>query len=235
MKFGVVVFPGTNSDHDTHHVLSEVMGQEAVYLWHQERDLRGCDVVVLPGGFAHGDYLRCGAIAKFSPIMDAVQRHAQGGGIVMGICNGMQILQEAGLLPGTMLRNRELKFVCEHVYCRVERTDTPFTSACREGQLLRMPIAHNEGNFFVSDEELARLEAKRQVLFRYADAQGRVGEDSNPNGSAGNIAGILNERGNVMALMPHPERAAEEVLESADGRFIFQSLVDSLAGRLRSA
>lgn len=235
MKFGVTVFPGTNSDHDTYHVLADVMGQETVYLWHQERDLRSCDVVILAGGFAYGDYLRCGAIAKFSPIMKAVQRHAESGGIVLGICNGMQILQEAGMLPGTMLRNTNLKFICEHVYCRVERTDTPFTSACREGQLLRMPIAHNEGNFFVTDDELAELEANRQVLFRYTDANGEATEAANPNGSAGNIAGILNKEGNVMALMPHPERAAEEVLESADGRLIFQSLVDSLAGRLRPA
>ncbi len=228
VKFGVVVFPGSNCDHDTLHVLRDVMGQQAVYLWHRDTGLQGVDAVILPGGFSFGDYLRCGAIAKFSPILESIRGFAAQGGTVLGICNGFQILQEVGLLPGVMLPNRGLKFVCEHVCLRCERNDTVFSRACRQGQLLRIPIAHNDGNFFVTARELEQLEENRQILFRYCDSQGRVTDEANPNGALANIAGVINRQGNVAALMPHPERVAEDLLGGTDGRLLFQSLIESL-------
>jgi phosphoribosylformylglycinamidine synthase I len=228
MTFAIVVFPGSNCDHDAYHAARDVLGQDADYVWHKDTDLKGADVVILPGGFAHGDYLRCGAMARFSPIMREVQAFAARGGPVLGICNGFQVLLEAGLLPGAMLRNRSLKFQCEHVHIRVEQTDTPFTLACRRGQVLRIPIAHGEGNYFAEPEVIARLDANRQVVFRYTNAAGLVVDDANPNGSAAAIAGLCNEARNVVGLMPHPERACEPVLGSADGRLIFESVVAAL-------
>jgi phosphoribosylformylglycinamidine synthase I len=225
MKFGVVVFPGSNCDEDAYHAAAAVLGEEAEYIWHKETSLRNADVVILPGGFAHGDYLRTGAMARFSPIMQEVAAFAAAGGPVLGICNGFQVLLEAGLLPGAMLRNRDLKFHCEHVYVRVEQTDTPFTVACRPGQVLRIPIAHGEGNYFAEPDVLARLEANRQIVFRYTDAAGRATDAANPNGSASSIAGLCNERRNVVGLMPHPERACEAILGSTDGRVVFESAV----------
>jgi phosphoribosylformylglycinamidine synthase len=229
MKFAVVVFPGSNCDEDAYHAAKDVLGQRAEYIWHKDTDLRGADVVVLPGGFAHGDYLRTGAMARFSPIMREVEAFAARGGPVLGICNGFQVLLEAGLLPGAMLRNRGLKFICEQVHIRVEQTDTPFTAACRRGQVLRIPIAHGDGNYFAEPDVIARLESNRQVIFRYTNAAGEVSEAANPNGSAAAIAGLCNEARNVVGLMPHPERACESVLGSADGLLIFQSVVQSLA------
>jgi len=226
VKFGVVIFPGSNCDHDTHHVLKSVLGQETVFLWHQDTDLQDVDTVILPGGFAYGDYLRCGAIAKFSPILESVRRHAQDGKLVVGICNGFQILQEAGLLPGVMLRNAGLRFVCRHVWLRTENNQTLFTNACQEGQVLKIPIAHNEGNFFISKQELAELQENQQIVFRYSDAQGDVIPEANPNGSIDSIAGVMNRQGNVMGMMPHPERASEALLNSEDGRFIFKSMIN---------
>jgi phosphoribosylformylglycinamidine synthase subunit PurQ / glutaminase len=228
MKFAVVVFPGSNCDHDAYYAVSHVLGQRAEFIWHKDTDLKGADVVILPGGFAHGDYLRTGAMARFSPIMREVQSFAARGGPVLGICNGFQVLLEAGLLPGAMLRNRDLKFLCQHVHVRVEQTDTPFTSACRRGQVLRIPIAHGEGNYFAEPEVIARLEANRQVVFRYTSADGAVTSESNPNGSAAAIAGLCNETRNVVGLMPHPERACESSLGSADGLVILESAVQSL-------
>jgi phosphoribosylformylglycinamidine synthase I len=228
MKFAVVVFPGSNGDEDAYHAAGEVLGQQAEYVWHKDTDLKGADVVILPGGFAHGDYLRTGAMARFSPVMRAVERFAAGGGPVLGICNGFQVLLEAGLLPGAMLRNHKLKFCCEHVHVRVEQADTPFTFACRPGQVLRIPIAHGEGNYFAGTEVIARLEANRQVVFRYTDAAGEVSDEANPNGSTAAIAGLCNEARNVVGLMPHPERACESVLGSADGLVMFESVVAAL-------
>jgi phosphoribosylformylglycinamidine synthase len=229
VRFAVVVFPGSNSDHDAYYAAKNVVGQDAEFVWHKETDLRGADVVILPGGFSHGDYLRTGAIARFSPIMDAVKKFAAGGGPVLGICNGFQILLESGLLPGAMLRNRGLKFRCEHVYVRVEHTDTPFTSACDPQQILRLPIAHGEGNYFTTPEELRKLEQNRQIVFRYVDPSGVVTDDANPNGSIDAIAGICNERRNVLGLMPHPERACELSIGSADGLRMFESVVATYA------
>ena len=228
MKFAVVVFPGSNCDEDAYYAATDVLGQHADYIWHKDTDLKGADVVILPGGFAHGDYLRTGAMARFSPIMREVERFAARGGPVLGICNGFQVLLEAGLLPGAMLRNDRLKFRCEQVYIRVEQTDTPFTIACRRGQILRIPIAHGEGNYFAEPDVIARLEANRQIVFRYTDAAGEVRETANPNGSAAAVAGLCNEARNVVGLMPHPERACESVLGSADGLVIFESVVAAL-------
>ncbi|HEY2933237.1 MAG TPA: phosphoribosylformylglycinamidine synthase subunit PurQ [Acidobacteriota bacterium] len=224
MKVGVVVFPGSNCDHDTQFVAEKVFGQESIFLWHSDTSLRDVDAVILPGGFAYGDYLRCGAIAKFSPVMEQIRNFAARGGLVFGICNGFQILQEAGLLPGVMLRNRGLKFICDHVHIRVERNDLPITSRCRKGQVLRLPIAHNEGNFYADRESLQSIERNGQVVFRYCDAVGNVTDAANPNGSLNNIAGVANQSGNVFALMPHPERASEPELGSDDGKYLFQSL-----------
>ena len=228
MKFGVVVFPGSNCDHDAYHAAKDVLREGAEYLWHKDTDLKQSDVIVLPGGFAHGDYLRCGAMARFSPVMRAVQEFAERGGPVLGICNGFQVLLEAGLLPGAMLRNRSLKFQCEQVHVRVEQTDTPFTVACRRGQVLQMPIAHGEGNYFAEPDVISRLEANRQVIFRYTNPAGEVRDDANPNGSASAIAGLCNEARNVVGLMPHPERACEPALGSGDGRIIFESVINWL-------
>jgi phosphoribosylformylglycinamidine synthase len=237
MRFAIVVFPGSNCDHDAYHATKHVLGQEAEFVWHKETSLKGADVVILPGGFSHGDYLRTGAIARFSPVMEPVAEFARRGGPVLGICNGFQILLEAGMLPGAMLRNRDLKFHCEHVHIRVEQQDTPFTALASAGQVLRIPIAHGEGNYYAAPEVLQQLEASRRVVFRYSDAQGRVTAEANPNGAANNIAGICNESRNVVGLMPHPERACESVLGSGDGLLIFESVVSALAahGTLRTA
>jgi phosphoribosylformylglycinamidine synthase subunit PurQ / glutaminase len=228
MKFGIVVFPGSNCDHDAYHAAKHVLGQDAEFVWHKDTDLKSADVVVLPGGFSYGDYLRTGAIARFSPIMNAVRAFAERGGPVLGVCNGFQILLEAGLIPGAMLRNRSVKFQCEQVHVRVDQTDTPFTAACRPGQVLRMPIAHGEGNYFAPPDVIARLEANGQVVFRYTNAAGEVTDEANPNGSVAAIAGLCNERRNVVGLMPHPERACESALGSADGLRVFESAVESL-------
>ena len=237
MKFAVVVFPGSNCDHDAYHAAKHVLGHDAEFIWHKETSLKGADVVVLPGGFSHGDYLRTGAIARFSPVMTAVAEFARAGGPTLGICNGFQILCEAGLLPGAMLRNRDLKFHCEHVYVRVEQIDTPFTALARTGQVLRIPIAHGEGNYYAEPEVIRDLEAARRVIFRYTDERGEVTEAANPNGAANGIAGICNEARNVVGLMPHPERACESPLGSADGLVLFESVVTSLAreGAARTA
>ena len=228
MKFAVVVFPGSNCDHDAYHATRHVLGQEAVYVWHKDTSLQGADAVILPGGFAHGDYLRTGAIARFSPIMSEVRRFADTGGPVLGICNGFQVLLEAGLLPGAMLRNRSVKFQCEHIIVKVEQTDTPFTAACRPGQLLRIPIAHGEGNYYAEPDVIARLEQNRQVIFRYTSADGVATAAANPNGSLNNIAGLCSDKRNVVGLMPHPERACELAVGSADGLVVLESVVKSV-------
>ena len=228
MTFGIVVFPGSNCDHDAYYAVKHVLGQDAEFIWHKDEDLKGADVLILPGGFSYGDYLRTGAIARFSPIMHAVRAFAARGGPVLGICNGFQILLEAGLIPGAMLRNRSVKFQCEHVHVRVEQLDTPFTGACRPGQVLRLPIAHGEGNYFAPPDVIARLEANRQIIFRYTNAAGQVTDEANPNGSAAAIAGLCNEARNVVGLMPHPERACEAALGSADGLRVFESAVESI-------
>jgi len=227
MKFGVVVFPGSNCDTDVYEVLRGVLGQKVVFLWHKERNLDGCQAIVLPGGFSYGDYLRTGAMARFSPIMQEVVHLAQRGGLVLGICNGFQILLEAGLLPGAMLRNQSLRFICRPVYVRVERTNTPFTHICHEGEVLKMPIAHNEGNYYIQPEGLSELEENGQIVLRYCTSDGQVTPEANPNGSMGNIAGIVNRARNVMGLMPHPERASEALLGSEDGKKIFLSMIQS--------
>jgi phosphoribosylformylglycinamidine synthase len=228
MKFGVVVFPGSNCDHDAHHAIGSVLAQPVEYIWHQSENLDGFDAVILPGGFSYGDYLRTGAIARFSPVMRAVERFANSGGVVLGVCNGFQILLEAGLLPGAMLRNRGLRFICRDVWIRVESTDTPFTCAAEPGQVLRVPIAHSDGNYTAGPETLRELERHRQILFRYVTPDGREDAAANPNGSLENIAGIVNREGNVLGLMPHPERAVEAMMGSADGLVIFRSMVRSL-------
>jgi phosphoribosylformylglycinamidine synthase subunit PurQ / glutaminase len=225
MKFAVVVFPGSNCDHDAYHAAKHVLRQEAELIWHKDTSLKGADAVILPGGFAHGDYLRTGAIARFSPIMQEVKAFAAAGGPVLGICNGFQILLEAGLLPGAMLRNRSLHFRCEHVHVRVEQTDTPFTAAAAPRQILRIPIAHGEGNYYAEPDVIDRLERNRQVVFRYVTASGEETDAANPNGSIHNIAGITNEARNVVGLMPHPERACELAVGSADGLVVFQSVL----------
>ena len=232
-KFAVVVFPGSNCDEDAYYAAKHVLGREATYVWHKDTDLKGADVVILPGGFAHGDYLRTGAMARFAPIMKEVRAFAARGGPVLGICNGFQVLLEAGLLPGAMLRNRDLKFRCEHVHIRVEQTDTPFTLACSWGKVLRIPIAHGEGNYFAEPDVISRLEANRQIVFRYTDSDGNVTDAANPNGSMAAIAGLCNEARNIVGLMPHPERACESALGSSDGLVIFESAVLAMkTGRL---
>ena len=230
MKFAIIVFPGSNCDHDAYHAVKHVLGQQAEFVWHKETDLKRADVVVLPGGFSYGDYLRTGAIARFSPIMGRVSEFARGGGPVLGVCNGFQVLLEAGLLEGGMLRNRGLKFLCQHVHVRVETTDTPFTRSAVRGQVLRMPIAHGDGNYYASPETLRSLEVNRQVVFRYCDASGTLADEANPNGSIQAIAGVCNETRNVVGLMPHPERACESALGSADGLVVLESAVGALAG-----
>lgn len=230
MKTAVVVFPGSNCDHDAYYAVRHVVGQPAQFVWHKETSLGGADVVILPGGFSHGDYLRTGAIARFSPIMAAVEQAAAAGTPVLGICNGFQVLLECGLLPGAMLRNRDLKFRCEFVGLRVERTDTPFTTLATAGQVLRIPIAHGEGNYYAEPDVVADLEASGRVVFRYATASGEVTDEANPNGSAHNIAGLCSEARNVVGLMPHPERACQAAVGSADGLVFFESVLQSIEG-----
>jgi len=227
MRFGIVVFPGTWSDTDCYHAVGDVLGQQASYVWHQESDLSRYDCIILPGGFSYGDYLRAGAIAKFSPVMTAVQEFVAQGRPVIGICNGFQILCEAGLLPGVLRRNRELEFRCQWANLLTERTDTPFTLSCQPGQVLKVPVSHGEGNYYAAESTVAQLEADGRILFRYCQASGEVTDLANPNGSVHNIAGILNQRGNVLGMMPHPERSCEALLGSADGNLIFQSIIDS--------
>jgi phosphoribosylformylglycinamidine synthase len=230
MKFGVVVFPGSNCEMDCYHVIGEVMKQPVEYIWHERTDLAGFDCLVLPGGFSYGDYLRCGAIARFSPVMESIKKFAASGGLVIGICNGFQILLEAGLLPGAMLRNTVLRFICKFVHLRVENDQTPWTNQARRGQVLRIPIAHNEGNYAADEETLRKLEGEGRVILRYCDEQGEVIPEANPNGAARNIAGICNEGFNVFGLMPHPERASEEILGSTDGRVIWESILYQVTG-----
>ncbi len=233
MKFGVVVFPGSNCDHDTYHVISKVIGQPVDFIWHKDEEIESFDAIILPGGFSYGDYLRTGAIARFSPVMRAVREFALEGGLVLGICNGFQILCEAGLLPGALLRNRNLKFVCEHVNVRVEEVDTPFTTECAEGQVLSLPIAHGEGNYYCDPETLAVLERDRRIILRYCNEQGGIDDHSNPNGSMAGIAAICSPERNVLGMMPHPERAAETMLGSNDGRSIFLSMALSLSQMIK--
>jgi phosphoribosylformylglycinamidine synthase subunit PurQ / glutaminase len=231
MKIGVLVFPGSNCDHDCEHVFKDVLGQHVAMVWHKETSVSGLDALVIPGGFSYGDYLRTGAIARFSPVMHAIKGFAQNGGLVLGICNGFQILLEAGLLPGAMLRNRSLHFVCKDVYVRVENAATAFTGACKPGQVLKIPIAHAEGNYYTDPVTLAGLQANAQVVFRYCTADGHVTAEANPNGSLDNIAGIRNAEGNVLGMMPHPERGAEDLLGNADGRLILTSMLEALKKR----
>jgi phosphoribosylformylglycinamidine synthase len=225
VKFGVVIFPGSNCDQDCIHVLRTVLGQEVVELWHKERGLQGCECLVLPGGFSYGDYLRTGAIARFSPIMDSVAEHARAGRPVIGICNGFQILCEAGLLPGAMIRNRSLRFICKTVHLKVENSKTLFSRFKKD--VMSIPIAHGEGNYFIHEDGLNRLQDNGQIVFRYCDKDGAVTSESNPNGSLDNIAGIINKAGNVLGMMPHPERCSEDVLGDKDGLLIFQSIVQN--------
>jgi phosphoribosylformylglycinamidine synthase subunit PurQ / glutaminase len=231
MKFGVLVFPGSNCDHDTFHVIAEVAHQPVTFLWHDSDDLGGVDAVLVPGGFAYGDYLRTGAIARFSPVMQAVQRFAAEGGPVLGICNGFQILTEAGLLPGALMRNAGLKYICKQVHLRVETADSPFTNQLTRGEVLKIPIGHMEGNYFCTADELRALETEDRIAFRYSTLEGKVTPKANPNGSLGNIAGILNAGRNVLGMMPHPDRSSEKILGSADGWKIFSSMVETLTSR----
>jgi phosphoribosylformylglycinamidine synthase len=229
MKFGVVIFPGSNCDHDTYYVLKDIMKQETTFLWHKEHDLKNVDCVILPGGFSYGDYLRSGAIAKFSPLMLEVVEFANKGGLVLGICNGFQILMELGLLPGAMLRNKNLKFLCQHVHIKVENNKTLFTRKGKKGQVLKIPIAHYEGNYIAPPDTIQELKANGQIIFRYCDAEGHLSEEANVNGSLESIAGLVNTSGNIMGMMPHPERASEMILGSEDGKIIFDSIINTLA------
>jgi phosphoribosylformylglycinamidine synthase subunit PurQ / glutaminase len=232
MKFGVVVFPGSNCDDDAYYAIGSVLRQPVEFLWHRTENLAGSDAVILPGGFAYGDYLRTGALARFSPVMKSVEKFARGGGLVLGICNGFQILCEAGLLPGALLRNTGLRFLCRQVHVRVESTDTPFTCAAARGQILKMPIAHMGGSYFCDEKTLSDLERDDQIIFRYTTSDGRDDAAGNPNGSLANISGICNRERNVLGLMPHPERAVEAPLGSTDGLVIFRSMVESLVQRI---
>jgi phosphoribosylformylglycinamidine synthase len=229
MKFGVVIFPGSNCDHDTYYVLKDIMKQETTFLWHKEHDLKNVDCVILPGGFSYGDYLRSGAIAKFSPLMLEVVEFANKGGLVLGICNGFQVLMELGLLPGAMLRNKNLKFLCQHVHIKVENNKTLFTRKGKKGQVLKIPIAHYEGNYIAPPDTIQELKANGQIIFRYCDAEGHLSEEANVNGSMESIAGLVNTSGNIMGMMPHPERASEMILGSEDGKIIFDSIINKLA------
>ncbi|MCE5315224.1 MAG: phosphoribosylformylglycinamidine synthase subunit PurQ [Armatimonadota bacterium] len=229
MKFGVVIFPGSNCDQDAYFAVRDVLKQPVEYIWHQETDLKGFDCIILPGGFSYGDYLRTGAVAKFSPVMNAVQEHAANGGRLIGICNGFQILCESGLLPGALIPNNGLRFICKYVNLRVANNRTGFTNMCAEGQVLNIPIAHHGGNYYADPNTLKRIEDNNQVILRYCDESGNVTPEANPNGSLNNIAGIINESGNVAGMMPHPERAVEPILGSDDGRLIMQSIVESMA------
>lgn len=229
MKFGVIMFPGSNCDHDAYHVISKHVGQPVQFIWHKETDLSSYDAVIIPGGFSYGDYLRCGALAKFSPVMQSVKKFAADGKFVFGICNGFQILCESGLLDGALLRNRSLHYICDHVKIRVETNNSPYTRELEKDKILSIPIAHAEGNYFCDDETFNKLEANKQIIFRYCDENGEITQSSNPNGARSNIAGICNEGRNVLGMMPHPERACEELLGSNDGRGIFSSLTKAIA------
>ena len=229
MKFGVIVFPGSNCDNDAYHVISKHVGQPVDFIWHSDTDLSYYDAVIIPGGFSYGDYLRAGALARFSPVMTSLQKFAAQGKFVLGVCNGFQILCEAGLLPGALIRNRDLHFICDYVRVRVESLDTPYTHELTRGSVLRLPIAHAEGNYVCDDATLAELQRHDQIIFRYCDEDGEVTEAANPNGARDNIAGICNRARNVLGLMPHPERACEDLLGSSDGRDIFRSLAGTLA------
>lgn len=229
MKFGVVTFPGANCDYDAYAAVKHVLKEDVEFLWHKSEDLAGCDVIILPGGFTYGDYLRAGAIARFSPIMSKVVDFAESGGPVMGICNGFQVLTECGLLPGALIRNRSLRFSCKFVYLRVENSSTRFSNACSKGEVLKIPIAHGEGSYYNFDGEIRQLEDNGQVVFRYVDRSGNVSDEANPNGSINNIAGIMNRQGNVLGMMPHPERAVEEILGSADGMKVLASVRSSIS------
>jgi len=233
VKFGVIVFPGSNCDHDSHYVAETMMKQEARLIWHKEGSIGDADVIILPGGFSYGDYLRCGAIARFSPVMKDVVRFANNGGLVIGICNGFQVLTEAGLLPGVLLRNKSLLFICKYLHLRVENANTKFTNQCTKGEALEIPIAHGEGNYFTDSDSLKRLEDNQQVVFRYSDRSGKITDEANPNGSLNNIAGIINENGNVLGMMPHPERASDQVLKHTDGRKIFESIIKSVSSQFQ--
>ncbi len=234
MRFAVVVFPGTWSDGDCYYVLDTILEQEVDYVWHRERDLSKYDCIILPGGFSYGDYLRTGAIARFSPVMEAVVRHAEAGRLVFGSCNGFQILCESGLLPGALMRNDSLQFRCQPADLRVENAETPFTSACRPGQVIRIPISHGEGSYYANADTLALLEKEGRVVFRYSTPEGAITPEANPNGSLNNIAGIINKRGNVLGMMPHPERASEALMGGEDGLFIWRSILKSAVGALSS-
>jgi phosphoribosylformylglycinamidine synthase subunit PurQ / glutaminase len=230
MKFGVLVFPGSNCDHDTYNVIEQIAQQPVTMLWHESEDLEGCDAILIPGGFAYGDYLRTGAIAHFAPVMQSVKRFAASGGLVLGICNGFQILCESGLLPGALMRNAGLKYICKQVHLRTETTDSPFTNALDKGQVLQIPIGHMEGNYFCDESTLATLTREDRIAFRYATPAGEITREANPNGSLENIAGILNEGRNVLGMMPHPDRSSEALLGSADGFPVFQSMIQALNG-----
>ena len=234
MKFGVVVFPGSNCDHDAFHAIGHVLQRPVEFIWHQSENLQGCDAIILPGGFSYGDYLRTGAIARFSSVMKSVEKFANSGGLVLGICNGFQILLEAGLLPGAMMRNSGLRFICRHVYMRVENTDSPFTNAASKGQILKIPIAHSDGNYSCDEAALAELQENRQILFRYTSPDGKDDNAGNPNGSVAHIAGICNRERNVAGLMPHPERAVESALDSEDGLVVFRSMMEALVGAAKA-
>ncbi len=232
MKFGVIVFPGANCDRDVAYVTRDLLGQPTRMVWHQDTDIADLDAIVIPGGFSYGDYLRCGAIARFSPVMRSVIEHADRGKLVLGICNGFQILTEVGLLPGALMRNRDLHFICDRVPLKVDRADTVWTRGYSTGQVISVPISHGEGNYYADADTLAKLEDNRQILFRYCDARGDVGDRSNPNGSLHHIAGICNESGNVMGMMPHPERAADPILGGTDGKALFEGLLSGEAARI---
>ena len=235
MKFGVVVFPGSNCDHDAFYAIGNVLQKPVEFIWHQSENLANCDAIILPGGFSYGDYLRTGAIARFSPVMKSVEKFANSGGMVLGVCNGFQILCEAGLLPGAMMRNSGLRYICRHVHIRVEQTDTPFTSAAQAGQILKIPIAHNDGNYTCDEATLAELEKNRQVIFRYTTPDGSDDSAGNPNGAVHNIAGVCNRERNVVGLMPHPERAVESALGSDNGLVVFRSMVEALVGAAKAS
>jgi phosphoribosylformylglycinamidine synthase subunit PurQ / glutaminase len=235
MKFGVIIFPGSNCDQDSYHAVIASTGDQAAFLWHESRDLQNCDVIIVPGGFAYGDYLRTGAIARFAPIMEEVAKFVSSGGLVIGICNGFQILCEAGLLPGALLRNAGLKYICKFVDLRVENAATPFTAACRKGEVLRIPIGHMEGNYYCDPQTLEQLKRQDRIVFRYSTPDGRINQEANPNGSLDNIAGICNEGRNVMGMMPHPDRCSEILLGSADGAKIFKSISQSLSSATSAA
>ncbi len=224
----MVVFPGSNCDQDTYYVCKDILDQECIYLWHKDHSLKNVDCVILPGGFSYGDYLRSGAIAKFSPLMQEIQNFSYKEGLVLGICNGFQVLLELGLLPGAMLRNKNLKFLCEHVHIKIENPQTPFTNRGKKGQLLKIPIAHFDGNYYAPPETIEKVKRDGQIVFRYVDAEGRITEKANVNGSIENIAGLTNEKRNVLGMMPHPERASESLLGSKDGRVIFESIIRHL-------